>query len=317
MPATTSRTMARKRKGEAIDGWVVIDKPLGVSAAQAVNTVRRTLNAAKAGHAGTLDPLATGVLPIALGEATKTVTYFVEATKGYRFTLRWGQATATDDAEGKVIEESDARPDAAAIEAVLPRFIGTVEQVPPAYSAVKVEGKRAYAIARGGGETPVLEPRPVRIDEITLARVIDRDRAEFLVSCGKGTYMRALARDIARALGTVGHVVKLRRTRVGPFTEDQAISLEDFAALGHSAAASGHLLPVETVLDDIPALAMTESEADRLRRGQPVPVIRTVNRERIRDLADGTILCAVQDGKLIAYTRLDGRMVHPVRVLNR
>jgi tRNA pseudouridine55 synthase len=314
--------MGRKRKGEPIDGWVVIDKPLGVSAAGAVNTVRRTLNAAKAGHAGTLDPLATGVLPIALGEATKTITYLVEATKGYRFTLRWGQATATDDAEGEVIEESDARPDEAAIEAALPRFIGTIDQIPPAYSAVKVEGKRAYAIARGakargGGEIPDLKPRPVRIDEISLIRVIDRDHAEFLVSCGKGTYMRALARDIARALGTVGHVVKLRRTRVGPFTEDQAISLEDFAALGHSAAASGHLLPVETVLDDIPALAMTESEVDRLRRGQPVPVIRTVNRERIRDLADGTILCAVKDGKLIAYTRLDGRLVHPVRVLNR
>jgi len=314
--------MARKRKGEAIDGWVVIDKPLGISAAGAVNKVRRTLNAAKAGHAGTLDPLATGILPIALGEATKTITYLVEATKGYRFTARWGQATATDDAEGEIVEESETRPDEAAIEAVLPRFTGTIEQVPPAYSAVKVESKRAYAIARGAksrgeGETPVLEPRPVRIDEIALARVIDRDHAEFLVSCGKGTYMRALARDIARALGTVGHVVELRRTRVGPFTEDQAISLEDFAALGHSAAASGHLLPVETVLDDIPALAMTESEADRLRRGQPVPVIRTVNRERIRDLADGTILCAVQDGKLIAYTRLDGRMVHPVRVLNR
>ena len=208
------------------------------------------------------------------------------------------------------------RPDKAAIEAMLPSFIGTVTQVPPAFSAIKVEGRRAYAIARGGGETPVLEPRPVRIDAISLSRLIDRDHAEFLVTCGKGTYMRALARDIARALGTVGHVASLRRTRVGPFTEEQAISLEDFAALGHSAAASGHLLEVETVLDDIPALALTNSEADRLRRGQPVPVIRTANRERIRDLADATILCAVQDGKLIAYTRLDGRMVHPVRVLN-
>jgi tRNA pseudouridine55 synthase len=309
--------MARKRKGEPVDGWVVIDKPAGVSAASAVNTVRRSLNAAKAGHAGTLDPLATGVLPVALGEATKTITYLVEGEKGYRFTLRWGRATATDDTEGEVIEESDVRPDKAAVEAVLPRFTGTIEQVPPAFSAVKVAGRRAYAIARGGGETPELKPRQVRIDAITLARVLDRDHAEFLVSCGKGTYMRALARDIARALGTVGHVAALRRTRVGPFTEERAISLEDFATLGHSAAASGHLLPVETVLDDIPALAMTESEADRLRRGQPVPVIRSVNRERIRDLADGAIVCAVQNGKLIAYTRLDGRMVHPVRVLNR
>jgi len=308
--------MARKRRGEAVDGWVVIDKPLGVSAAQAVNRVRYTLNAAKAGHAGTLDPLATGILPVALGEATKTITYLVEAVKGYRFTTRWGQATATDDAEGKVVEENERRPDKTAIEAVLPQFTGLVEQVPPAFSAIKVDGRRAYAIARGGGPAPVLKSRMVRIDEISLARLIDEDHAEFLVACGKGTYMRALARDIARALGTVGHVASLRRTRVGPFTEDQAISLEDFAALGHSAAASGHLLAVETVLDDIPALAMTESEAGRLRRGQPVPVIRTTNRERIKDLADGSILCAVQNGKLIAYTRLAGRMVHPVRVLN-
>jgi len=308
--------MGRKRRGEAIDGWIIIDKPVGISAAGAVNTVRRTLNAAKAGHAGTLDPLATGVLPIALGEATKTITYLVDAEKGYRFTARWGRATATDDAEGEIVEESALRPDKAAVEAVLPSFTGTISQVPPVFSAIKVEGRRAYAIARGGGETPVLEARPVRIDAISLIRLIDRDHAEFLVTCGKGTYMRALARDIARALGTVGHVASLRRTRVGPFTEEQAISLEDFAALGHSAAASGHLLEVETVLDDIPALALTTSEADRLRRGQPVPVIRTANRERIRDLADGTILCAVQDGKLIAYTRLDGRMVHPVRVLN-
>lgn len=308
--------MGRRRRGEAIDGWVVIDKPAGISAAGAVNTVRRTLNAAKAGHAGTLDPLATGVLPIALGEATKTITYLVETEKGYRFTARWGRATATDDAEGEIVEESAVRPGKAAIEAVLPSFTGTISQVPPAFSAIKVDGRRAYAIARGGGATPVLEARPVRIDAISLIRLIDSDHAEFLVTCGKGTYMRALARDIARALGTVGHVASLRRTRVGPFTEEQAISLEDFAALGHSAATSGHLLEVETVLDDIPALALTTSEADRLRRGQPVPVIRTANRERIRDLADGTILCAVQDGKLIAYTRLDGRMVHPVRVLN-
>ena len=308
--------MARRRRGEAVDGWVVIDKPLGVSAAQAVNTVRRTLNAQKAGHAGTLDPLATGVLPIALGEATKTITYLVETVKAYRFVVRWGKATATDDAEGEVVEESAARPDQAEIEAVLEQFTGPIEQVPPAFSAIKVDGRRAYAIARGGGPAPVMKPRTVRIDEIALSGLIDDDHAEFLVTCGKGTYMRALARDIARALGTVGHVASLRRTRVGPFAEEQAISLEDFGALGHSAAALGHLLAVETVLDDIPALAVTKSEADRLRRGQPVPVIRTLNRERIRDLADGTILCAVENGKLIAYTRLDGRMVHPVRVLN-
>ena len=307
--------MGRRRKGRQINGWVIVDKPAGVSSAHAVARVRRTLDAAKAGHAGTLDPLATGVLPVALGEATKTITYLLDAKKSYRFTLRWGIATATDDAEGAVIEESDGRPEAAAIRAALPAFTGRISQTPPAFSAVKIGGKRAYAIARADGD-PKLQPRTVSIESIELAEVIDEDHARFLVTCGKGTYMRALARDLARALGTVGHVADLRRIAVGPFNEEMAISLEEFASLGHSAAASGHLLAVETVLDDIPALAVTESEAGRLRRGQPVPVIRSANQERIRDLVDGAVLCALSNGKLVAYTRLEGRQVHPVRVLN-
>lgn len=307
--------MARRRKGEAIDGWVVIDKPLGMSSAHVVAKVRRTLNAAKAGHAGTLDPLATGVLPVALGEATKTVTYLVDAEKAYRFTVRWGQATATDDAEGAVIETNGLRPDEAAIRAVLPRFTGAIEQTPPAYSAVKVAGERAYALARAD-RAPDIPPRTVQIHALTLEALPDRDHAVLVARCGKGAYMRALARDLARALGTVGHVAQLRRIAVGPFTEKMAISLAEFAGLGHSAAALEHVLPVETVLDDIPALAVTESEADRLRRGQPVPVIRTANRDRIQGLADDTVLCALLGGKLIAFTRLKGRQVHPVRVLN-
>jgi tRNA pseudouridine55 synthase len=307
--------MARRRKGEAIDGWVVVDKPLGMSSAHAVTKVRRTLNAAKAGHAGTLDPLATGVLPVALGEATKTVTYLMDAEKAYRFTVRWGQATATDDAEGEIVAASDHRPDEAAIRAVLPEFTGAIEQTPPAFSAVKVEGERAYALARAD-RAPEMLPRTVQIHALELEALPDRDHAVLVARCGKGAYMRALARDLARALGTVGHVAKLRRVAVGPFTETMAISLADFVALGHSAAALEHVLPVETVLDDIPALAVTESEADRLRRGQPVPVIRTANRDRIQGLADDTVLCALLGGKLIAFTRLKGRQVHPVRVLN-
>ena len=307
--------MARRRKGEKIDGWVIIDKPKGGSSAQAVARVRGTLGAMKAGHAGTLDPLATGILPIALGEATKTITYLVDTAKSYRFTLRWGIATTTDDAEGEVCEESARRPDEAAIRAALPDFTGQIEQTPPAFSAIKVAGKRAYAIARADGD-PKLDSRIVRIDRFELEEILDDDHAVFLVTCGKGAYMRALARDLARALGTVGHVADLRRTAVGPFHEDMAISLEDFTSLGHSEAALGHLLAVETVLDDIPALAVTESEAGRLRAGQPVPVIRSVNQERIRDLADGAVLCALSNGKLVAYTRLEGRQVHPVRVLN-
>ena len=307
--------MARRRKGQKINGWVIVDKPIGISSAHAVARVRRALDAVKAGHAGTLDPLATGVLPVALGEATKTVTYLVDARKSYRFTLRWGIATATDDAEGAVVAQSEVRPDAPAIRAALPAFTGEIWQVPPAFSAVKIDGKRAYAIARADGD-PKLEPRTVRIESIALDRVVDEDHAVFLVTCGKGTYMRALARDLARALGTIGHVAELRRTAVGPFNEEMAISLEEIASLGHSAAALRHLLAVETVLDDIPALAVTESEASRLRAGQPVPVIRSANQERIRDLADGAVLCALSNGKLVAYTRLEGRQVHPVRVLN-
>ncbi len=307
--------MAHRRKGRKINGWVIVDKPIGVSSAHAVARVRRTLDAMKAGHAGTLDPLATGVLPVALGEATKTITYLLDASKSYRFTLRWGIATATDDAEGAVIEESEVRPETPAIRAALPAFTGQIAQTPPAFSAVKIDGKRAYAIARADGD-PKLQPRTVRIESIELDEVVDEDHAVFLVTCGKGTYMRALARDLARALGTVGHVADLRRIAVGPFNEEMAISLEEFASLGHSAAAMGHLLAVETVLDDIPALAVTESEASRLRAGQPVPVIRSANQERIRNLADGAVLCALSNGKLVAYTRLEGRQVHPVRVLN-
>ncbi len=307
--------MGRRRKGRKINGWVILDKPVGISSAHAVARVRRTLDAAKAGHAGTLDPLASGVLPVALGEATKTITYLVDASKTYRFTVRWGIATATDDAEGAVVARSDGRPDGPAIRAALPAFTGEISQTPPAFSAIKIDGKRAYAIARADGD-PKLQPRKVRIDRLELKEVVDEDHAIFLVTCGKGTYMRALARDLARALGTVGHVAELRRTAVGPFNEEMAISLEEFASLGHSEAALGHLLAVETVLDDIPALAVTESEASRLRAGQPVPVIRSANQERIRDLADGAVLCALSNGKLVAYTRLEGRQVHPVRVLN-
>ncbi len=307
--------MGRRRKGQRINGWVIVDKPVGVSSAHAVARVRRTLDAMKAGHAGTLDPLATGVLPVALGEATKTITYLVDASKSYRFTLRWGIATKTDDAEGEIVERSDKRPDGSAIRAALAAFTGRISQTPPDFSAVKIDGKRAYAIARADGEVK-LQPRIVRVDRFELDKVVDEDHARFLVTCGKGTYMRALARDLARALGTVGHVADLRRIAVGPFNEEMAISLEEFASLGHSEAALGHLLAVETVLDDIPALAVTESEAGRLRRGQPVPVIRSANQERIRDLADGAVLCALSDGKLVAYTRLEGRQVHPVRVLN-
>jgi tRNA pseudouridine55 synthase len=218
--------MARRRKGHNISGWIVIDKPTGLTSARVVGRVRQLYQAAKAGHAGTLDPLATGVLPIAMGEATKTVPYVTDDRKSYRFTLRWGVATSTDDLEGDVIARSDQRPDRAAIEAVLPSFTGRIAQVPPRYSAVKVEGRRAYDRARAQ-ETFELRSRLVEIDAIGLIDQPSFDEATFEVICGKGTYMRSLARDLGETLGTRAHITALRRLAVGPFTEGHAISLRD------------------------------------------------------------------------------------------
>ncbi len=305
----------RYKKAPKIDGWLVVDKPAGMTSTAVTNRVRRLAGGAKCGHGGTLDPLATGVLPIAFGEATKTVAYAMDADKAYRFRLRWGEARDTDDADGAVVATSEVRPDRGAIEAVLPEFVGHIEQVPPAYSAIKVDGERAYDLARA--DRPVeLKPRIVRVASIVLADLPDRDHADFEVVCGKGTYMRSLARDLARRLGTVGHVAALRRTRVGAFTEDRAIALESLEALGHIAPDTANLLPVETALDDIPALAMTGSEAASLRRGQAVALFGAADLARIDHLADGATVRATSGGRLVALARFEGGRVHPVRVLN-
>ena len=305
----------RRRKGDPVHGWFVIDKPVGLSSSAAVNTVRRLANAAKAGHGGTLDPLATGVLPIALGEATKTMRYIVDSTKEYRFTVRWGVATATDDAEGEIVERADGRPDADAIRAVLPRFTGEIEQVPPRYSAIKVDGQRAYDLARDGAEFD-LKSRIVLIKSIELEDIPDPDHASFHVVCGAGAYMRSLGRDIALALGTVGHITALRRTRVGPFREADAISLDALRSFGDSAAVLQHMLPVETALDDIPALALTDGEARRLRSGQSVPLLRKTDLQRIAGFNDGDTVLALGKGKPVALTRYVAGEVQPLRVLN-
>jgi tRNA pseudouridine55 synthase len=291
---------------------VILDKPAGVTSAQAVAKVRRLFEAAKAGHAGTLDPLATGVLPIALGEATKTVPYVMDGAKIYRFTLRWGIATDTDDAEGRPIATSAARPDRAAVVAVLPRFTGIIEQIPPAFSALKVAGARAYDRARRG-ETVTLAARRITIERLDLVAMIDPDHAEFEALVGKGTYIRALARDIGAALGTVAHVVALRRLAVGRFRAEHAISLERLDFLGHSSAASEHLLSVETALDDIPALAVTEAEAASLRHGRPVT---GADEAFCRGLGEGTTIRAVQDGRLVAFAEIRGGGLRPIRVFN-
>ena len=262
-----------KKTRQNINGWIALDKPEGMGSTQALAKVKRLFNAAKAGHGGTLDPLASGLLPIALGEATKTVSWAMDGRKTYRVVIRWGEARTTEDREGEISETSSHRPAQIDIESILRRFEGEILQTPPKFSAIKIDGERAYDLARAG-EDVVLTPRPVFIEKIELLALIDADHAEFSVTCGKGTYIRSLARDLAQALGTVGHVASLRRTEVGPFAEKDMISLEKLGDLSHNApgdnAMEGVLRPIETVLDGIPALAVKDAEAQRLRQGQSV-----------------------------------------------
>ncbi|MEM7169215.1 MAG: tRNA pseudouridine(55) synthase TruB [Pseudomonadota bacterium] len=307
--------MARKKRGQPVNGWVVVDKPLGLTSTQVVGRVRRVFDAQKVGHGGTLDPLASGVLPIALGEATKTVPYVMDGRKRYRFQVRWGQSTATDDTEGEILEECVSRPEEADIRHVLPDFIGDIEQVPPQYSAIKVQGQRAYDLARAEVDFN-LKSRWVRIEGISLLSKEDRDRATFEVICGKGTYMRSLARDLGLALGTLAHITQLRRLSVASFQESNAISLESLESLRHSPAALEHLLPVETALDDIPVLALSGTEAKRLRCGQAVSMVARLDSERVSDLSNGMIVFTVSDGKPVALARYDAGDIRPVRVLN-
>jgi len=307
--------MVRRTKGRKVDGWLILDKPAGITSTAAVAAVKRVFDARKAGHGGTLDPLATGVLPIALGEATKTVPYVMDGRKVYRFTLKFGERRSTDDAEGEVIAVSDRRPTDDEIQTALPGFTGNIQQVPPRYSAIRVGGERAYDLARSGAEVE-LAPREVRIDEFRLAGRPSADLAEFMVACGKGAYMRSLARDLAEKLGSCGHVAALRRLAVGPFGLDRAISLSSLQALGHIPAAFEHLLPVETALDDIPALALTETEARRLRSGQPIGLLHRQDRDRICELSQGGMVRAVAEGRLVALTRFEAGELVPVRVMN-
>jgi len=307
--------MARRKRGEKVDGWLILDKPLGMTSTEAVGAVRRLFDAQKAGHGGTLDPLASGILPIALGEATKTVPFVMDGAKTYRFTLKFGEQRTTDDAEGAVTATSAHRPDDAAIRAALPAFTGLIAQTPPAFSAIKVAGQRAYDLAREGAP-PALAARSIRIDSLILLERPDAEHATFEVACGKGAYMRALARDLALYLGSCGHVSALRRLRVGPFGLERAISLETLRGLGHSPAAFEHLLPLETALDDIPALALTATEASRLRCGQPIGLLHRQDRERVQGLDPDAMVLAMAEGRLIALARIEDGALVPVRVMN-
>jgi tRNA pseudouridine55 synthase len=306
--------MARA-KGQPIHGWMCIDKPAGISAATVVARVKRALDAAKVGHGGTLDPLATGVLPVALGEATKTVSFAMDGSKTYTFEVTWGAATDTDDSEGKVVATSAVRPMPEAIAAALPAFTGVICQVPPDYSAIKVDGRRAYDLARRG-ESVELQAREVTVDRFDLVAMPDPDHAQFEVDCGKGTYIRALVRDLAQHLGTVGHISVLKRTRCGPFRLEKAISLVNLEALGHKAAASEHLLPVKTVLDDIPALALTAEEARRMSLGQSIALWPVAKRSPLSGLEPGDAVQALCGDRLVAVGEIGNGMVRPVRVLN-
>ncbi|MDB5426272.1 MAG: truB, partial [Phenylobacterium sp.] len=287
-----------------------------LTSTHAVSRVRRAFNAQKAGHAGTLDPLATGILPIALGEATKTVPFLVDADKSYRFTIAWGRTTATYDREGETTAQSDVRPSVAEVEAALPAFVGEISQVPPAYSAIKVDGERAYDLARAG-QTVELAPRTVTIHSARVAEAPDADHITLEIECGKGTYVRAIARDLAERLGACGHVSALRRTRVGGFTEQSAVTLELLEDLGHKARQSEVLLPVETALDDIPELAVTAEDAFRLKQGRSIVLVpRQVEAVKARLKPGSRTVSAMAGGVVVALCEMRAGRLEPSRVFH-
>lgn len=303
--------MGRKKKGNPIHGWLIIDKPLNIGSTDVVRAVRRNLQPQKLGHAGTLDPLASGVLPIGLGEATKTMPYIVDSTKVYEFEVTWGEERNTDDLEGEVSNHSGKKPKIQDIENILDQFKGNIEQTPPIYSAIKINGERAYKLARKGVDVKI----PSRIVNISELKIISNtlinndklvDRTKFEVTCGKGTYVRSLARDMGSVLGVFGHVSLLRRTRVGPFSLKSAISLELLNDLSHSARARDYVLPVMTALDDILALAVTEAEAKMIKNGQPL---------HIPNSAEGRAVLTCNEVP-IALVEIGKEIAKPFRVFN-
>lgn len=308
--------MARRKKGDVVNGWVCLDKPLEMGSTEAVSKIRRLFNAQKAGHAGTLDPLASGILPIALGEATKTVPFMMEAQKVYRFTVNWGVSTDSLDREGEITARSDLRPSVEAVRAALPAFVGEIDQVPPQFSAIKVDGQRAYDLARDGVEFE-LATRRVTIHEAAVTDAPDADHVEITMRTGKGVYVRSLARDLAAALGAEGHVSALRRERVGPFSTENAVTLDFLTDLVHRDAASEGLLPVATALDDIPELAVTDQDAFSLRQGRPIVLLpRQVETLKSRLREGSRTVSAFQGQTLVALGQLRAGRLEPDRVFN-
>lgn len=308
--------MGRRKKGDIVDGWVCLDKPFEMGSTEAVSRIRRLFNAQKAGHAGTLDPLASGILPIALGEATKTVPMMMEAQKVYRFTINWGVSTDSVDREGEIIGRSDVRPTVDQVKAALPAFVGEIDQTPPRFSAIKVDGARAYDLARDGVEFE-LQSRRVTIYSAEVSDAPDADHVELTIRTGKGVYVRSLARDLAVVLGAEGHVSALRRELVGPFSTQNAVTLDSLEEMVHRGAASEGLLAVATALDDIPELAVTEQDAFSLRQGRPIVLLpRQV--ETLKDrLRDGSrTVSAFQGQTLVALCQLRAGRLEPDRVFN-
>jgi tRNA pseudouridine55 synthase len=298
----------RKKKGRSISGWVILDKPVGIGSTQCVSKIKWLYKAAKAGHAGTLDPLASGMLPIALGEATKTVPYVMDGAKTYRFSVTWGAETNTDDLEGEIINSSTERPDEAAIRALMPKYTGEIEQIPPAFSAVKIDGERAYKLARAGEEV-VIEPRPVVIHTFELVEIVDENISIFEINCGKGTYVRALARDMGRDLGTFGHISELRRSAVEPFNEDDLIPLQELIDLEDDIEAlDGEVLATGIALEELPEAPIDKQQAIRIRSGNPVLL-------RGRDaMTFAEEACAINGSELIAIGNVDKGSFYPKRV---
>jgi tRNA pseudouridine55 synthase len=316
--ASEPRTGQRRRQKREVNGWLVLDKPVGMTSTHAVSVVKRLFCAKRAGHAGTLDPLASGCLPIALGEATKTVPFVMDGRKIYHFTVRWGEERDTDDAEGRIVAENPARPTPETIRALLPRFTGTIAQVPPRFSAIKIEGERAYDLAREG-KVVELAARPVDIHRLEFVAMPDAEHTVLAAECGKGTYVRALARDLGRELGCLGHVVALRRTAVGSFTEDRAISLDALQTAfppasgvdnGTDNGATAALLPVEAGLASLPSLVVSRADAGRLARGQAVLL-----RGRDAPLMEGWVAVSTQ-GTLLALAEMEKGELRPRRIFN-
>jgi tRNA pseudouridine55 synthase len=308
--------MARKKKGDVVDGWVCLDKPFEMGSTEAVSRIRRLFNAQKAGHAGTLDPLASGILPIALGEATKTVPMMMEAQKVYRFTINWGVSTDSVDREGEIIGRSDVRPTVDQVKAALPAFVGEIDQTPPRFSAIKVDGARAYDLARDGVEFE-LQARRVTIYSAEVSDAPDDDHVELTIRTGKGVYVRSMARDLAVVLGAEGHVSALRREQVGPFSTQNAVTLDSLEEMVHRGAASEGLLAVATALDDIPELAVTEQDAFSLRQGRPIVLLpRQVETLKDRLTGGSRTVSAFHGQTLVALCQLRAGRLEPDRVFN-